>query len=110
MTEKLHKTDEQLLKKFIKQNTIAMDSIDKCQNHSINVLLSNKLIQQSRLTTDDIYNNSYSITSKGKRYFKDKREDKFNERKIHIWYPTIVNIIWGVVGFFIGWFLRASFH
>lgn len=53
---------------------------------------------------------SYSLTAKGKYQLELLNTNKKHEKAIHIWYPTIVNVTYGIVGFFIGWLLKSLFH
>lgn len=116
MVKKLHKTEQRLLKRIMKNEKLPIDSLSQNEQLSAQRLLERRLINSTDVKVDNlsgvsyIHPTKYSITPEGKRYFKDLREDMWEEKKIHILYPTVVNIIWGIIGFFIGWFLRSSFH
>lgn len=119
MTEKLHKTDKKLLKQIIRNKGISVESLNQDEKLSIKRLLDHNLIKKSNFDINgDPYNSNllsviateYSATNQGQRYFKELREDNWKEIRIHIFYPTIVNLIWGITGFFIGWFLKSLFH
>lgn len=119
MTEKLYKKDKKLLKRIIKNKGVSVKYLNQDEQLSIERLLDHNLIEESNFDINgNPYNNDllstktteYSATNQGKRYFKELKEDIWKEIKIHILYPTIVNLIWGIGGFFIGWFLKSLFH
>lgn len=119
MTEKLHKTDKKLLKQIIRKKDISVESLNQDEKLSIKRLLDHNLIEKSNFDINgDPYNGNllsviptrYSATNQGRRYFKELREDNWREIRIYILYPTVVNLIWGIGGFFIGWFLKSLFH
>ena len=53
---------------------------------------------------------SYSLTSEGKYQLELLDTHKQHERTLNIWYPTIVNCIYGVIGFIIGWICKSVIH
>ena len=119
MTEKLYKKDKKLLKQIIKNKGVSVKSLNQDEQLSIKRLLDHNLIEKSNFDINgDPYSSDllsiiatkYSATNKGQRYFKELREDNWKEIRIHILYPTVVNLIWGIGGFFIGWFLKSLFH
>lgn len=119
MTEKLYKKDKKLLKRIIKNKNVSVKSLNQDEKLSIKRLLDHNLIKKSNFDVNgDPYNSNlisvitteYSATNQGLRYFKELKEDNLKEIKIHILYPTVVNLIWGIIGFFIGWFLKSLFH
>lgn len=115
MTEKLYKKDKKLLKRIIKNKGVSVKSLNQDEQLSIERLLDYSLIKKSNFDINgDPYNDDslsveateYSATNQGRRYFKELREDNWREIRIHILYPTVVNLIWGIGGFFIGWFFK----
>lgn len=119
MTEKLYKKDTKLLKRIIKNKGVSVKSLNQDEQLSIERLLDHNLIEKSNFDINgDPYNDDslsveateYSATNQGQRYFEELAEDHWKEIKTHIIYPTIVNLIWGIGGFFIGWFLKSLFH
>lgn len=53
---------------------------------------------------------SYSLTNEGRYQLELLNSKKKHEKTIHIWYPTVVNVTYAIIGFFIGWFLKSLFH
>ena len=59
---------------------------------------------------DLIVPKSYFLTSEGKYQLELLDTHKQHERTINIWYPTIVNCTYGVIGFIVGWIVKSLIH
>lgn len=110
--EKLTNSELNLLSKFSKSDQIAISNMTSEEKNQSKKLLSLKLISPNIFVGNDGYVDfdSYSITNEGKRTLELANDQKKYEKTIHIWYPTIVNITYAIIGFFIGWFLKSLFH
>lgn len=71
-----------------------------------------KLIQINMNISEDgtMTPKSYFLTSEGKYQLELLDTHKQHERKLNIWYPTIVNCTYGVIGFIVGWIVKSLIH
>lgn len=75
-------------------------------------LADKKLIRFNIILDKDatIIPKSYFLTSEGKYQLELLDTHKQHERKLNIWYPTIVNCTYGVIGFIVGWIVKSLIH
>ena len=109
---KLTNNELNLLNRFNENGQISISDMTSEEKDRAEKLMSLKLIEPNVFINDDDYPDydSYSITSEGIRALELANDQKKHEKTIHVWYPTIVNVIYAVIGFFVGWFLRSLFH
>ena len=85
---------------------------DKSDYDYLSRLADNKLIR-FKVTLDEsnqVVPVAYFITSDGEYQLELLDTHKQHERTLNIWYPTIVNCTYGVIGFIVGWVLKSFIH
>lgn len=53
---------------------------------------------------------SYSLTDEGRYQLELRKTHQKHEKTIHFWYPTLVNVTYGIIGFVVGYIFRTLMH